>query len=346
MARAVILFLMSAFVLGQNAPVLSAAYNDEVIFWNGQKLVGEIKGLSKGYLSFNTDETGTISVKWVKAAGLYSPRRFRIEIGTGQVLIGSFERASEEGKAVIATVTGKVLMALDLIVIIEPFEKKLLDRFKGDLSFGFSLQRAQTLTTYTLSTHLSYQETKWNLNLGGSSYLSNQEAVATTTRNDLLLTFQRDLKNRWFALALTGLQQNTELGLSGRLNLGGGIGNRFVLTNNMILTAAAGAVAVDEKYSDAASSTQNAEAVFMGQMSAFRRTFPKLDFVIAPMLFASLTDWGRVRIEITTSFSYEVFSDFYVGLEGFYSFDSRPPTETTSKKDYGISTTITWKFNK
>jgi hypothetical protein len=114
----------------------------------------------------------------------------------------------------------------------------------------------------------------------------------------------------------------------------------------MILMASAGAVAVNEKYSDAASSTQNAEAVAMGQMSAFRRTFPKLDFLITPMVFASLTDWGRVRVEITTSFSYEVFSDFYIGLEGFYTFDSRPPTETVSKKDYGISTTISWKFNK
>jgi hypothetical protein len=346
MARAVILFLISAFVLGQNASVLSAATRDEVIFQNGQKLVGLIKGLDKGMLSFNTDETGTISVKWVKVIGLYSPARFRVELGTGQILVGSFERAAEEGKAVIATDTGKVLLELELIMTIDPFEKKLLDRLRGEVEAGFSLQRAQSLTTYTLGAEVSYVTSKGSLSLSGSSYLGKQEAVETTTRNTLTLTLERDLKKRYVALGTAGFQQNTELGLSHRLILGGGLGNRLVYTNLIILTAGAGAVAVDEKYSDAEAANQNIEANFVGQLSAFRHTFPKLDLVVSALLFPSLTDWGRVRFEFETSFSYEIWSDFYIGLDGFYSFDSRPPTETASKKDYGISTSIRWKFNK
>jgi hypothetical protein len=346
LARAVIFFLMSGLMLGQNAPAPSAAQGDEVIFWNGQKLVGKIKGLYKGMLSFYTDETGTISVKWVKAAGLSSPRPFRIEIGTGQILVGFFERASEEGKAVIVTETGKVLLALDLIMTIDPFEKKLLDRLRGELEAGFSLQRAQSLTTYTVGAEVSYMTSRGSLNLSGSSYLGKQEAVETTTRNDVSLTVERDLKNRYVALGTSAFQQNTELGLSGRLILGGGIGNRLIYTNHIILTAGAGAVAVSEKYSDAEASNQNIEANFIGQLSAFRHTFPKLDLVVSTMVFPSLTDWGRVRFEFKTKFSYEIWSDFYVGLDGFFSYDSRPPTETASQRDYGISTSIRWKFNK
>jgi hypothetical protein len=345
-AKAVVLFLMSAFVLGQSVPVLSAITRDEVLFQNGQKLVGEIKGLDRGMLSFNTDETGTISVKWVKVVGLYSPARFRVEIGTGQILVGSLERASEEGKAVIATYTGKVLLALDLIVTIDPFEKKRLDRLRGEVSVGSSLQRAQRLTTLTMSADISYQMPKWRFDLSGDSYLSKQEAVETTTRNGALMTVQRDLTNRYVALGTTGFQQNTELGLSGRFMLGGGLGNRLVYTNLIILTVGAGAVAVDEKYSDAEASAQNVEALFTGRIDAFRHTFPKLDFILTTKVYPSLTDWGRVRLEFDTSFSYEILSDFYVGLDGFYSFDSRPPTEETSKRDYGISLSIRWKFNK
>jgi hypothetical protein len=81
-------------------------------------------------------------------------------------------------------------------------------------------------------------------------------------------------------------------------------------------------------------------------VDAFRYTFPKLDFVLTTKVFPSLTDWGRVRVELDTSFSYEILSNFYIGLDGFYPFDSRPPTETTSKRDYGISLSIRWKFNK
>jgi len=191
-------------------------------------------------LSFYTEETGTISVKWVKAAALSSPRRFRIEIGTGQILVGSFEKASEEGKTVIVTGTGKVLLALDLIMTIDPFEQKFLNRLRGEVEAGFSLQRAQSLTTYTIGAEVSYVTSKGNLNLSWSSYLGKQEAVETTTRNDLSLTLERDLKNRYVALGTTGFQQNTELGLSGRLILGGGIGNRLIYTNHVILMAGQG----------------------------------------------------------------------------------------------------------
>jgi Protein of unknown function, DUF481 len=345
-ACAVSLFLISAYALAQSNPALSSVYQDEVIFSNGQKLVGKIKGLDKGMLSFYTDETGTISIKWVKVIGIYSPARFRIEIGTGLILVGTFELASEEGKAVIVTETGKVLLALDLIVTIDPFEKKFLDRLRGEVELGFSLQRAQSLTTYTLGAEVSYVTSRAMLNLNWSSYLGKQEAVPTTTRNDLILTFDRDLKNRYVALVTTGIQQNTELGLSSRLILGGGIGNRLIYTNHVILMAGAGAVGLSEKYSDAEASNQSIEANFIGQLSAFRHTFPRLDLVVSTKVFPSLTDWGRVRFEFNTSFSYEIVTDFYVGLDGFYSYDSRPPTETASKQDYGISTSVRWKFNK
>jgi len=344
---AAVVFLVSAFVLGPGSPILSAVSpRDEVSFQNGLKLVGEITGLNKGELSFKTDETGTITVKWVKVIGVSSPARFRIELGTGQILFGSFERAAEDSKAVIVTGTGKVLLALDLIVAIDPFEKSGLERLRGEVSAGFSLQRAQSLTILSLGAQFSYQSSKWSLNLSGNSYLSDQEAVGTTTRNDAALTVQRDLKNRYVVIGTTGFQQNTELGLSGRFILGGGLGNRLVYTNSLILTVGAGAIAVDEKYSDAAASDQSVEAFIIGRLDAFRRTFPKLDFYLTTRVFPGLTEWGRVRVEIDSVFSYEIFSDFYVGWEGFYSFDSRPPTEDAAKKDYGLSLSARWKFNK
>ncbi len=334
-------------VIGLTAPYLSAVSpRDEVLFRNGLKLVGEIWGLDKGELSFKTDAMGTITVKWARVVGLYSPARFRVELGTGQILFGSFDRTADEGKAVVVTAAGKVLLSLDLIVAIDPYEKRRLDRLRGEVSAGLSLQRAQDLRTLTLGAQFSYQASKWSLDLSGSSYLSDQEAVGKTTRNDAAMTVQRDLKNRYVALGTTGFQQNTELGLSRRVILGGGLGNRLVYSNFMILTLGAGAVALTEKYSDETSSGQSAEALVMGNLSAFRRTSPKLDLLVSLKVFPGLTDWGRVRVEFDSSFSYEIFSDFYVGLDGFYTFDSRPPTAMTSKQDYGVSASVRWKFNK
>jgi len=336
--------LAIAFAWGLIPPVLSAAYSDEVLFKSGQKLVGEIKGLDKGILTFKTDETGTVSVKWVKVVGLSSPRRFRVEVGTGLIFVGSLEKASEEGKAVIATERGRVLLSLDSIVTIAPFEKRLRDRFKGYLDVGFSLQRAQSLTTFTLGTDVSYRASKWDLSLSAASYLSKQETVGSTSRNDVGLNIQRDMKRRWVAIGLTAFQENAELGLDRRLTLGGGLGNNLIWTNNMVLTAGAGVIAVDEKFSDAATSVQSVEALIMGSVSAFRYTFPSLDFIFTAKIFPSLTDWGRVRAELNARLSYEFISNFFFSLSGFYSLDSRPPTEGTRKHDYGLNSSLRWEF--
>jgi hypothetical protein len=346
MTRTVILFLTVTITFCLIPPVLSAASSDEVIFKSGQKLIGEIKGLDKGILKFNTDETGTVSVKWVKVSGLSSPNRFRVEAGTGLIFIGSIEKASEENKTVIVTDTGKILLGLDLIVTITSFEKRLLDRFKGYLDVGFSLQRAQRQTTFLLGTNVSYRTSKWNLVLNASSYLSKQETVPRTSRNDVGVSAQRDMKKRWVAVVMTGFQQNAELGLDRRLTLGGGLGHKLIWTNNMIFTVATGAIGVDEKYSDAAASAQSAEAIFSGSLSAFRYTFPKLNFLVSAKIFPSLTDWGRVRAELDTSLSYELISDFTIGLSGFYALDSRPPTEGARKHDYGFTTSIRWEFHQ
>jgi hypothetical protein len=344
--RTVIFFLTVTIMFCLIPPVFSAASSDEVIFKSGQKLIGEIKGLDKGILKFNTDETGTISVKWVKVSGLSSPSRFRVEAGTGLIFVGSIEKASEENKVVIVTDTGKILLGLDLIVTITPFERRRLDRFKGYLDVGFSLQRAQRQTTFLLGTNVSYRTSKWNLVLNASSYLSKQETVPRTTRNDVGLSAQRDMKKRWVAVVMTGFQQNAELGLDRRLSLGGGLGHKLIWTNNMIFTVAAGAIGIDEKYSDAAASAQSAEAIFSGSLSAFRYTFPKLNFLVSAKIFPSLTDWGRVRAELDTSLSYELISDFTIGLSGFYTLDSRPPTEGARKHDYGFTTSIRWEFHQ
>jgi len=346
MTRTVIFFMTVTIMFCLIPPGLSAASSDEVIFKSGQKLIGEIKGLDKGILKFKTDETGTVSVKWVKVSGLSSPNRFRVEAGTGLIFIGSIEKASEENKTVIVTDTGKILLGLDLIVTITSFEKRLLDRFKGYLDVGFSLQRAQRQTTFLLGTNVSYRTSKWNLVLNASSYLSKQETVPRTTRNDVGLSAQRDMKKRWVAVAMTGFQQNAELGLDRRLSLGGGLGHKLIWTNNMIFTVAAGAIGIDEKYSDAAASAQSAEAIFSGSLSAFRYTFPKLNFLVSAKIYPSLTDWGRVRAELDTSLSYELISDFTISLSGFYTLDSRPPTEGARKHDYGFTTSIRWEFHQ
>lgn len=337
--------LLSAAVLvwGMGFTSLSAASTDELIFKSGQKLVGEIKGMERGILSFSTDEMGTVSVKWEKVVGITSPGRFQVETDAGLKFVGSLE-AAEQGKAIIATDSGKVLVGLASVVTIRLFERRRIERFKGYLDVGFSLQRAQRLATFTLGTDVSYRTSKWDLAFSARSYFSRQENVESTTRNDVALKSQMNLSKRLLLLGIAQLQQNKELNLARRWTLGGGLGNRFVRTNSLVIMAGVGVIGIEERFVGGEASAMNLDAIVSTSLSAFRYTSPKLDFTVSLNIVPSLTDWGRVRIDLNERLSYEIFKDFFISLSGFYSVDSRPPVEGTRKHDYGVFSSVRWEF--
>ena len=45
---------------------VAAPKTDVVVFQNGDRLTGEVKGLDRGRLSFDTDATGTIAIEWAR----------------------------------------------------------------------------------------------------------------------------------------------------------------------------------------------------------------------------------------------------------------------------------------
>ena len=59
------------------------AQTDILIFDNGDRLTGEIKGLERGRLSFETEATDTIQIELENVAYLTSNQTLRIELGSG-----------------------------------------------------------------------------------------------------------------------------------------------------------------------------------------------------------------------------------------------------------------------
>ena len=56
-----------------------AQKTDTLWLRNGDRLVGEIKRLSRALLKYSTDDLGTVSVEWDKVDRLVSPASFEIE---------------------------------------------------------------------------------------------------------------------------------------------------------------------------------------------------------------------------------------------------------------------------
>ncbi|MFI5155783.1 MAG: DUF481 domain-containing protein, partial [Chitinophagales bacterium] len=64
------------------------------------------------------------------------------------------------------------------------------------------------------------------------------------------------------------------------------------------------------------------------------------------LIYPGISDWGRIRNDDNLAVSVEVFKDFTIGLNFYYTYDSKPPQGALSTNDYGVNFTIGYTFGK
>ena len=66
-----------------SAAATGAPKTDIVVFHNGDRLTGEVKGLDRGELSFETDAAGTLSIEWARLVSVDSRQILQVELTSG-----------------------------------------------------------------------------------------------------------------------------------------------------------------------------------------------------------------------------------------------------------------------
>ncbi len=328
------------------APLSAGAEKtDSIVLKNGDKITGEIISLGQGELTYKTDDMGTLTVEWEQISKISSKNSFTLENVSGARFYGAIQEASEPGKLVVRTESGPVTLDLRSVVRISQFAQKFFGRFQGYLDLGFSLQQANKNTQLNMAASITYLGYKWHFSTSASSYLSKQENVATTTKNDLVFSALRLFKKKWNGFTIVQGQQNEELNLALRVLAGLGIGRFFVQTNRQLLNASVGIGGTSEKYYDESSTQESVEAILALKYQAFRFASPKLNATATLVAFPSLTTAGRIRLQFQSQIRYELFSNFYVtlGLTDYY--DSKPGEEGAAKNDYGVTLSISWSLD-
>ncbi len=341
---------------------LHAQRTDKVVLRNGNEITGEINKLDRGKLEYSTDDMDRVYIEWAMIDRIASKDRFHIELVDGRAYFGSIEEASEPGRMVIVGNTMRfgpvglrskektdIRIEEDLlsVVRITPMESQFFERLKGYLDAGFGYQKANNLLTLSLGSDLTYHARRWEFTFTASSYYSKQEEASSTRRHNFSLGGRRFLPKRWSGNVLTRVEQNKELNLDLRASLALAAGRYLIQNNQVLLLLAGGLSGNSEKYADTDSPTLNLEALAALHVETFRYNDPEMDISGSLRIFPSITDLGRIRIEFEARVDYEIFNDFYTGLQFFDNFDSRPPgqeAEDTVKNDLGIEATISWKF--
>ena len=176
-----------------------------------------------------------------------------------------------------------------------------------------------------------------------SSTITLQQDTSATERYDFDLLGRRLFEDRWFALGEAGAQSNSALGLNLRLILNGGMGRKVVQNNSEWLMMGGGLAVNREWTGNWSQSSNNLEAIGALSFSKFRYDSPELSLTTTTALYANLTNWGRMRMEIDAKVAWEIIKDLFLNLTFYDSFDNQPPSGAT-KNDWGMVFSFGYSF--
>ncbi|MFC2165707.1 DUF481 domain-containing protein [Acidobacteriota bacterium] len=336
------LFLILFFLLGTSW--LHAQRTDVVILKNGDKITGEIKKLDRGILQFKTDNMDTLHIQWDFVDSLGSNKQFDVESVSGLHYIGPIKRADKEGQMVVATEEMEFTLSIKNVIRMSPLEATFWRRMKGYLDAGFSYQKADKFAEFTLGGEISIRSPKWSNKLLADFYIRRAKEGRDIFRNSATYNLERLFQNRWTGSLFGTLEQNDELNLDFRALFGLSVGRYVVQNNHMLMLLSGGLAASREKLITDENFSTRLEALIGTNFEAFRFQTPKLDFSASLIVFPSLSEFGRIRINFDTRLRYEIFKDFYVGLKVLDHFDGDLRKEGITSNDFGVNLTISYSF--
>lgn len=341
--------LMGLLVAAAIAPRAAGAApkTDVIVLVNGDRITGEVKGLEHNQLKVSTDHMGTIYIEWDKIARLQSDQYLLLERTDGYRYYGQLQPSPEDGRLLIdrgATQATPENVAMSTVVRAQPIEGgKVIDRLDGYVSAGLDFTKASDRRSLDFAGGLSSRTKVRAWALDGSANFTDDSAGESSERHDLQFDYRQFSRDRNFYLGFGQLSRSTELDLNLRTLVGGGYGRYFVQTNSAEWLGGVGLAYSHENYTGG-ERFDSLEAVLTTSFSIFRYDFPETDIGGSLSVLPSLTKSGRYRSEADLRAKYEFVDDLYFELRFWGSYDSEPPSEATTKSDYGIVTSLGYTF--
>jgi hypothetical protein len=318
---------------------------DVVTLKNGDRITCEIKDLTRGMLTVKTDSIGTFDIKWPDVDKITSKHLFIVQDTGGQIYVGRLQTAAEEWRIQIAGLQTTTTLDHLAIVQIQELEGSRWMRFSGSADLSYTFTKASDLTQFNFSGDVTYRTEKYSSQLSYSSTLGKSKGETDADRKLLTLSGIREFPGKWLAYTQMSFEHNLELQLDRRFSFLGGPGYRIKQSNRSMVTAiAAGAFTQEYYYGEDV--TKNAEGFFAIDTQFFKLYSPKFDIVNQLAFLPNFSNRGRRRLEYKSKFRLELLRDFFVTLTFYDSYDSKPPSETASKNDYGFTTGLSWTFRR
>jgi hypothetical protein len=329
-------------LLGVSTPAL-AAKTDIVILRNGDRLTGEVTQLRQGKLQVKTDDAGTLSIEWDKIAGITTAALYDVTLTDGQHLLGRFTPAAPRYLNLIALGGTSTTVAMEEIVSLSTIKTKFFQRIDGSMDLGGSYTESSGVGELYFSADATYRRPSFLVAADFSTNLTRQKEAPETSRYSLNTGYTRFARGQWFVSGLGLFESNRELGFTFRGTGAVSVGRYLRRSRHVELLAAGGIAAGGESPVDHEAVT-NVDALVTADLSVFTYDYPTTRVDVTFLMFPSLDDPGRLRLNTNLKFKREIFHDVFFSVSGYDAYDNRPKGASTKSHDFGVSLSFGWTF--
>lgn len=340
--KLICIFLFPVFLFCSFAS-FAGEKTDIVILKNGDRVTGEIKSLEAGLLQLKTDTMGIIYIEWRFISELISEANQSVESADGRRWLGNLQKPESGEHIVINTNAGPVDLSPTEVVTVWPVAATFLDKVDLDVSLGFDYSKSTEITNFNLAVNFSHRSDKRLTESILRSDITKQQVGDDQNRQEFNLSQQFLRPEQKFRTWLVGLDSNEALGVDLRLYAGGALGKYLAKTNHTWFSVSGGILATQENPTKA-DSENNLEGVFSARYRYFRFATPERSFDTSLSIFPSITDFGRVRTNLRSTFKLEFIEDLFWSMEFYATHDNKPLSEDAEETDYGLITGIGWSY--
>lgn len=321
------------------------AQSDTIVLANEDRIIGEIKSMSKGILVIEPEYSETdFQVTWTEVIAIYSGEHFLISMTDGERYSGQIRSMPGDAAGTVRLVSKREDHTREIsdIVFLKHFRQSLGSRFDASISLGYNFTKSNRLRQFTIRSTLNYTGAVWEFTGAFNQIRSSQEDLDVTSRLDATLGGKYLLRNRWFLSLTTDFLSNDEQELKLRVATRGLVGRYFIQSNQVYLGGGAGLALNRERFSDSLNTRRNS---LEGVLGVELNLFDIKDFKLFSNLlyYPSLSQSDRYRIDFKLDLKYDLPLDFFIKLGYTQNYDSQP-FEGASKDDYVFQATFGWEL--
>lgn len=320
-----------------------AQKTDVVFLHNGDRITGEVKSLFRAKLEFKTDHMGTVFIEWDDILEIVSSTGQTVELVNGQRFYGPLAKSENRDQLVVNTHAGSVGVNTMDVIGMYPVEASFWDRLDISARLGFSWDKGSDVGRYTLGLDAEYRHQDFKTRASISSEVTTQQERDDTTRASFTANHLVFKPNKRFVDYFGTVERNDELGLDLRALLGAGYGWVPIRSNKNWFSYAVG-LDINREIPNEGERETNLEAVGMVTYEYYKYSSPERKFSVSLLVFPSLTDFGRWRADFRTDFRLELVDDFFWVLDFYANLDSQPISKDASNSDYGVTSSLAYKF--